>query len=130
MPFLALVADPTAAERISAFATIRAWLGIADPRQFALLVGLVALGIILLNSSLNAALTWAQLLFRNLVGFTLSRRLFRRYLARDRLFFAHRNSAELSKNILNEVAGAFPPEAGLKLGRKRDSEGLSVSSPR
>lgn len=103
MPFLALVADPTAAERISAFATIRAWLGIADPRQFTLLVGLVALGIILLNSGLNAALTWAQLLFSNMVGFTLSRRLFRRYLARDRLFFAHRNSAELSKNILNEV---------------------------
>ena len=103
MPFLALVADPAAAERISALAAVRSWSGIADPRQFTLLVGLIALGIILLNSGLNAALTWAQLLFSNLIGFTLSRRLFRRYLARDRLFFAHRNSAELSKNILNEV---------------------------
>lgn len=103
MPFLALVADPAAAERMPALASIRAWLGISDARQFTLVMGLVALGVILLNSGLNAALTWAQLLFSNLVGFSLSRRLLRRYLARDRLFFAHRNSAELSKNILNEV---------------------------
>ena len=103
MPFLALVADPTAADRLPALAAIRTWLGISDPRLFTLVMGLVALSVILLNSALNAALTWAQLLFSNLVGFTLSRRLLGRYLARDRLFFAHRNSAELSKNILNEV---------------------------
>lgn len=103
MPFLALVADPAVADRMSALVAIRSWLGIADDRQFTLLAGLVALSIILLNSGLNAALTLSQLVFSNLVGFGLSRRLFVRYLARDRLFFAHRNSAELSKNILNEV---------------------------
>lgn len=103
MPFLALVADPAAADRTPALAAIRSWIGIADLREFTVVMGLAALSIVLVNSALNAALSWAQLLFSNLVGFSLSRRLFGRYLARDRLFFAHRNSAELSKNILNEV---------------------------
>ncbi|MCH3795356.1 hypothetical protein, partial [Campylobacter jejuni] len=68
---------------------------------------------ILTTSVVNAALTFAQLLFTNLTGYGLARRLLARYVDRERLFFAHANSAELAKNVLSEtdrlVTGVLTP---------------------
>ncbi len=102
-PFLALVADPEAFARYPALIWLRDAFGIADTNDLLFVVGMIVLVIMAGNGLFNAVLTWAQLLFANLVGFTLSRRLLLRYLARDRMFFANRNSAELGKNILSEA---------------------------
>lgn len=113
IPFLTLVADPTAIDRVPLLASARAWLGIDSNSRFLVVAGFAALAIILLNSLLNALLTWAQLLYGHLVGFNFSRRLLRVYLARDHRFFASRNSAEMSKNVLAEgdriVSGVINP---------------------
>ena len=112
VPFLTLVGDPVAAERLPLLAAARAWLGVSD-RAFLAAAGFAALGAILATSLVNAGLTFAQLRFTNLTGYALSRRLLARYLARDRLFFASRNSAELAKNVLAEadrvVVGVLTP---------------------
>ena len=112
VPFLTLVGDPAAVGRLPLLGAAKAWLGVSD-RAFLAVVGFAALGAILATSLVNAGLTFAQLRFTNLAGYALSRRLLARYLARDRLFFANRNSAELAKNVLAEadrvVVGVLTP---------------------
>ncbi|MDP4024375.1 ABC transporter ATP-binding protein [Methylobacterium sp. NEAU 140] len=113
IPFLTLVGDPSAATRIPYLAHARAWLGLADAHAFLLATGGAALAAILVTAVVNAGLTYAQLLFTHLAGYGFSRRLFLRYLDRDRLFFARANSAELAKNVLSEtdrlVVGVLTP---------------------
>jgi len=113
VPFLTLVGDPRAAERVPYLAAARQWLGLADDRVFLLAAGGGALAAILTTSVANAWLTYRQLLFTHRVGYGLSRRLLGRYIARDRLFLARANSAELAKNVLSEtdrlVVGVLTP---------------------
>ncbi|MGY2047591.1 ATP-binding cassette domain-containing protein [Methylobacterium sp. JK268] len=113
VPFLTLVGDPGAAARLPAVAALRAALGLADDRTFLIATGVAALAAILVTSLVNAALTYAQLLFAHLAGYGFARRLLARYVARDRLFFARSNSADLAKNVLSEtdrlVIGVLTP---------------------
>ncbi len=113
VPFLTLVGDPSAGGRIPYLAQIRDALGLTNDRTFLLATGAAALVAILTTSVVNAALTFAQLLFTNLTGYGLARRLLARYVDRERLFFAHANSAELAKNVLSEtdrlVTGVLTP---------------------
>ena len=113
IPFLTLVGDPTAADRLPYLAALRDGLGLADPRGFLIATGLAALLAILTTAVANAGLTYTQLLFTHLTGYGLARRLLFRYLDRERLFFAQANSAELAKNVLSEtdrvVIGVLTP---------------------
>ena len=113
IPFLTLVGDPAAADRLPYLAALRDGLGLAGPRAFLIATGLAALLAILTTAAANAALTYAQLLFTHLTGYGLARRLLFRYLDRERLFFAQANSAELAKNVLSEtdrvVIGVLTP---------------------
>ena len=113
IPFLTLVGDPDAATRNPQLAAIRSVLGLADDRSFLLAAGFVALTAILTTSLVNAALTYAQLLYTNFVGYSFARRLLSAYVGREKLFFARANSAELAKNVLSEtdrlVMGVLTP---------------------
>lgn len=113
VPFLTLVGDPAAAGRIPYLVQVRDSLGLTDDRTFLLATGAAALIAILTTSVVNAGLTFAQLLFTNLTGYGLARRLLARYVDRERLFFASANSAELAKNVLSEtdrlVIGVLTP---------------------
>jgi len=113
IPFLTLVGDPAAADRLPWLAAWRDALGLAEPRAFLLATGAAALIAILTTAVANAALTYAQLLFTHRVGYGIARRLLFGYVARERLFFAQANSAELAKNVLSEtdrlVVGVLTP---------------------
>lgn len=113
LPFLTLVGDPGAAARVPFLTGLREALGLTDDRAFLLATGFAALGAILLTSAVNAGFAYAQLLFAHLAGYGFARRLLARYVDRERLFFAHANSAELAKNVLSEtdrlVAGVLTP---------------------
>ncbi len=113
VPFLTLVGDPSASGRIPYLGAIRDAFGLADDRGFLLATGLAALAAILATSVINAALTFAQLLFTHLTGYGFARRLLAAYVDRERLFFARTNSAELAKNVLSEtdrlVVGVLTP---------------------
>lgn len=127
IPFLTLVGDPSAATRIPYLAQARGALGLTDERGFLLVTGGAALAAILVTALVNAGLTYAQLRFTHLAGYSLSRRLLFRYLDRERLFFAQSNSAELAKNVLSEtdrlVIGALTPATVLA---SRASSALAV----
>ena len=113
IPFLTLVGDPGAADRLPWLGAWRDALGLTEPRAFLLATGAAALVAILTTAVANAGLTYAQLLFTHKVGYGLARRLLFRYVARERLFFAQANSAELAKNVLSEtdrlVVGVLTP---------------------
>ncbi|GJE54760.1 MULTISPECIES: ABC transporter ATP-binding protein [Methylobacterium] len=113
VPFLTLVGDPAAAARIPALAAIRQSLGLVDDHAFLVTTGIAALIAILTTSVVNAALAFTQLLFTNLAGYGFARRLLAVYVDRERMFFAHTNSAELAKNVLSEtdrlVVGVLTP---------------------
>ncbi|MCJ2078633.1 ABC transporter ATP-binding protein/permease [Methylobacterium sp. E-016] len=113
IPFLTLVGDPAAATRLPYLAQIRDTLGLSDDRSFLIAAGMAALLAILVTAVVNAALTYAQLLFTHLTGYGFARRLLFRYLAREKLFFTQGNSAELAKNVLSEtdrlVVGVLTP---------------------
>ncbi|KQT77935.1 ABC transporter ATP-binding protein [Methylobacterium sp. Leaf466] len=113
VPFLTLVGDPSAAAKVPYLAALRTTMGLTDDRTFLMAMGAAALLAILTTSLINAGLTFATLLFTNLTGYGLARRLLARYLARERLFFARANSAELAKNVLSEtdrlVVGVLTP---------------------
>ena len=113
IPFLTLVGDPGAADRLPWLGAWRDALGLAEPRTFLLATGIAALAAILITAVANAGLTYAQLLFTHRVGYGFARRLLFRYIARERLFFAQANSAELAKNVLSEtdrlVVGVLTP---------------------
>ena len=113
VPFLTLVGDPKAAERVPYLMSARAALSLTDDRSFLIAAGAAALAAILTTSVVNALLTYQQLLFTHRVGYGLARRLLFRYVGRDRLFFARANSAELAKNVLSEtdrlVVGVLTP---------------------
>ncbi|WP_430911018.1 ABC transporter ATP-binding protein [Methylobacterium sp. sgz302541] len=113
VPFLTLVGDPKAAERVPYLMSARAALSLTDDRSFLIAAGVAALAAILTTSVVNALLTYQQLLFTHRVGYGLARRLLFRYVGRDRLFFARANSAELAKNVLSEtdrlVVGVLTP---------------------
>jgi ATP-binding cassette, subfamily B, bacterial PglK len=129
IPFLTLVGDPGAAARVPYLARARELLGLADERAFLLATGAAALCAILTTALVNAALTYAQLLFTHLAGYGFSRRLLFAYLARERLFFARANSAELAKNVLSEtdrlVVGVLTPATVLA---SRATSALAVVS--
>lgn len=113
IPFLTLVGDPSTAGRVPYLVAVRAATGLTDDRTFLMCAGAAALIAILTTSLVNAGLTFATLLFTNLTGYGLARRLLARYIARERLFFARANSAELAKNVLSEtdrlVVGVLTP---------------------
>jgi len=113
VPFLTLVGDPNAAGRIPYLAQIREALGLADDRGFLLATGFAALVAILTTSVVNGGLAFAQLAFSHLTGYGFASRLLGRYVDRERVFFAHVNSAELAKNVLSEtdrlVTGVLTP---------------------
>ncbi|WP_375462869.1 ABC transporter ATP-binding protein [uncultured Methylobacterium sp.] len=113
VPFLTLVGDPSAAARVPYLAHARDALGLTDDRGFLIATGVGALLAILVTAVVNAGLTYAQLLFTHLTGYGFARRLLFRYLARETLFFAYANSAELAKTVLSEtdrlVIGVLTP---------------------
>ncbi|MCS3643313.1 ABC transporter ATP-binding protein [Salinibacter ruber] len=103
MPFLSVAADPASIHENAYLAWTYDTFEFTDRNSFLVALGLAALAALLLSNAFIVLTTWA--LFRYAWGrnHTLSRRLLRSYLHRPYEYFLTRNSAELGKNILQEV---------------------------
>jgi ABC-type bacteriocin/lantibiotic exporter with double-glycine peptidase domain len=113
VPFLTLVANSGSPAVLHTLAELRVRFGIATEGEFIVLVGLLSLAVIIVANLLNAWVTWAQVRFTNMLGYSVSRRLLDAYLAKEHIALLGRNSAEMGKNVLSEVdrlvAGALTP---------------------
>ncbi len=103
MPFLQVAADPASVHENAYLSWSYETFGFANPNSFLIVLGLTALTALVVSNAFIVLTTWA--LFRYAWGrnHTLSRRLLSSYLHRPYEYFLTHNSAELGKNILEEV---------------------------
>jgi ABC-type bacteriocin/lantibiotic exporter with double-glycine peptidase domain len=102
-PFLMIVADPGSVERNAYLNWLYTTLDFSDTQNFLIFLGIGLIALITLSNALTMFVTWLQLRFAWLRGYTLSRRLLCHYLAMPYSFFLNRNSAVLGRNVLAEV---------------------------
>ena len=107
MPFIALVAEPTSVQEMPLLPDLLAALGVETGSGVVIAAGLGLLGIYLIKNAFLALMYYAQFrfVFNNQVR--LSRRLFDAYLHSPYSFHLHRNSAQLLRNVNDEVRMTF-----------------------
>jgi ATP-binding cassette subfamily C protein len=103
MPFLSVAADPASVQENVYLSWAFEVFGFSSTNTFLIALGLGALVALVVSNAFIIFTTWA--LFHYVWGrnHSLSRRLLRSYLYRPYEYFLTRNSADLGKNILEEV---------------------------
>lgn len=104
MPFLAIVADPTAVETNETLAWLYRVGGFTDTRGFLIALGVLMFCFIVGSNALSAFSSWSVLRFSWMRNHTIALRLLRGYLAKPYLFFLERHSSDLAKNLVAEVS--------------------------
>ena len=104
IPALALLTQPDLTDNYPVFHPILQALG--NPSQQTLVIGgmLVLVVIYLIKALFLAFLAWRQMHFTFGVQAQLSQRLFTLYLRQPYTFHLQRNSAQLIRNVINEVS--------------------------
>jgi hypothetical protein len=103
LPFMALLANPTALDEVAAVVMLREALDLQTRASFLLFSGLVVFGLLLLTNTVSAAANWLLVRFANRQGHLLSVALLAGYAARPYAFFLERNSAEMIKTVFTET---------------------------
>ncbi len=103
MPFIALAANPDVVSENAWLAWLYATSGVTGTSAFLTLVGVMFLVILVLSNTFSGLTNWWLLKFVFGKNHDLSTRLLGQYLSQPYTEFLDRNTAELSKNILNEV---------------------------
>jgi ABC-type multidrug transport system fused ATPase/permease subunit len=103
MPFMALVADPTLAQRNEYLALLSSRMGFTTPTELLLFLGFAVLGVLVLTNAMYALATWVGLRFVYGQHHRLSVTLLEGYLHRPYEFFGTQNASDLTRTILDEV---------------------------
>lgn len=102
---LNVLAAPDVIDRNATLVYVKSLLGIESRFSFQIVLALVVLVVVMLGLAVKAAGTYASIRFSTMRGYTVSSRLLAAYLSQPYPWFLERNSAELGKNVLNEVDG-------------------------
>ncbi|HEV7372058.1 ABC transporter ATP-binding protein [Arenibaculum sp.] len=103
MPFIALLQDPGRAMANPVLARVHAAVGPESMESFLLMVGAAIFVLLVVASLVTTFSSWLLTRVPYLWAHSISTRLFSRYLEQDYAFFIGRNSAELKKNVLDQV---------------------------
>jgi ATP-binding cassette, subfamily B, bacterial PglK len=103
LPFIAVVAEPGIIERSSALRATMDFFGLESVRDFTVVLGLGALGLLLISNVALALVNWRLMQFTYGLAHTISSRLLARYLGRSYEDFLASNTASARKNVLDEV---------------------------
>lgn len=104
MPFVTLLANPGMIESNAFLRGLYSGLGFRETQDFMFFLGVVMLGILLVSIVFKSVVTYAQLRFIYMREHSIGRRLVEGYLHQPYEWFLNRNSADLGKVILSEVA--------------------------
>lgn len=77
----------------------------ASDFSFQVALAIAVMAVVMVGLAVKAAGTYATIRFSAMRGYTISTRLLSAYLSQPYPWFLERNSAELGKNVLNEVDG-------------------------
>ncbi len=103
MPFMRVLADPTAAFADPRLAPLLSAIGVSSPVGAVAALGIAVLAVLIATNAFSAATAFVMLRFAHRQGHLLAVRLLGAYLHRPYAFHLHRHSAELQKNVLQEV---------------------------
>jgi ABC-type multidrug transport system fused ATPase/permease subunit len=102
---LNVISAPEKIQTVSALSFVYTRFDFTSPFEFQIALALVVLGVVISGLAIKAAGTNATIRFSAMRNCTISTRLLSAYLRHPYPWFLQRNSAELEKNILNEVDG-------------------------
>ena len=103
LPFLSVLGEPTRIQTVPALAWAYETFGFSSNYGFLIGLGLFALGVILLTSSIQVLKTWAVSRFSTMRMHSISHRLIAAYLRQPYEFFLNRHSGEMGTRILAET---------------------------
>jgi len=104
MPFLTVASNPQMIQTNRYLKWAYDTFGFSSPDTFLFVLGIGAVLFILISNAMKALVTYMNNRFTTMRLHHLSLRLFRRYIYQPYSFFLNRNSSELMKNIVGEVA--------------------------
>jgi len=104
MPFMAVVANPDVVYTNVYVKNIYTFFDFQNIDYFLLFLGGVALLALLIGNIFTAFTIWMVLKFSNMQEHIIAERLLKKYLHKPYIYFVTNNTAELSKNIINEVS--------------------------
>ena len=104
LPFLTLVANPDSLTGSAAYQRVNAVLHLSSTREAIIVAGVASLVALVVSNGIAALTAYFEARYVWRLHQQLQFRLMRTYLGRPYEFFLNRNSAELGKNILEEVS--------------------------
>ena len=107
MPFISLVSDPSAIEEMPPAADALDALGVSTGSGVVIAAGLALLVVYVVKNAYLALMYYIQFRFVFSNQVRLARRLFDAYLNNDYAFHLRRNSAQLLRNVTEEVRQTF-----------------------
>ncbi|GAB6059663.1 ABC transporter ATP-binding protein [Desulfonatronum parangueonense] len=104
MPFMAVVTNPQVVETNPYLQFIYERMQFTRPDQFLIFLGFIVLVLIIFSNALRLASLWFNTRFVHFCKANLSRKLLQFYMVQPYQFFLTRNTSNMGKNILEEVA--------------------------
>ncbi len=102
-PFIAVLSKPEIVESNPMLAWVYEFMGFSSVNRFLFFLGVVFFVFVLASIAMKALYTYAQAMFSELVGFSLSQRLVTGYLRQPYEWFLNQHSGDLGKTVLSEV---------------------------
>lgn len=99
------ISAPEQIQTSSALSYVYTRLGFTSTFEFQVALAMSVLGVVVFGLAVKAAGTHAMIRYSTMRGFSISSRLLAAYLRHPYPWFLRHNSAELEKNVLNEVDG-------------------------
>nr|WP_049751703.1 ABC transporter ATP-binding protein [Halorhodospira halophila] len=107
MPFLSVLGDPSVVHEHRWLSAAYEVLPFETARSFLFFLGGAAFALIVIGNAVQAATKWTETRFTHMRRYSVSCRLMADYLRRPYTFYLNRNSADLSKSILEETNHAI-----------------------
>ena len=104
LPFLSLITNPALINDNNILKWLYTTLNFQSTNKFLIFTGVVVLLVLIISNVLVILTMWGVARFTNMRNYSISRRLLSRYLHQPYAFFLNKNTIELGKNILSEVA--------------------------
>ncbi len=107
LPFMTVVTNPDIIDSnliLNKIYQISTGFGVENKTQFILFLGGLVLFLLILSLTFKALTTYLQVRFIKMREYSISSRIIEKYLRQPYSWFLNRNSAELGKTVLSEVA--------------------------
>lgn len=107
LPFVTVLTNPSIIETnfiLNHMFQASSIFGVEDNQEFLFSLGILVFILLVTSLVFKAITTYTQIWFVQTLQYSLSKRLLEKYLSQSYSWYLTRNSAEFSKNILDEIA--------------------------